>query len=339
MATTRKTASKTVTKKDLAEAVEPVKTELVEEAATTLKPEKIRGKAAKKEILTKADADASANVSQCIEGLRNAVNAELADLSAKLSAETAKYLNLQSAIELKEAELKQIYDIDSEATSLLALIEAHRIKEDEFKQEEAKWKSDFAETKIEAEAELEAEKEETRTRHERQKEEYEYNWKRECERSRTELEDELAALRRTIASERQAFDDETAKRITELDVREKHISQNEELLASLQQEAEDFPETMQRELDKACKSLETRLKEEFSMKEQLMQKGFEGDKNVNEAKIASLKEIVDSQSKQMAELAQRQEKAYDKVQDIATKAVANCGKTIFAQPQEPPHSN
>lgn len=96
---------------------------------------------------------------------------------------------------------------------------------------------------------------------------------------------------------------------------------------------------MQKGLDKACKSLEARLKDEFSMREQLLQKGFEGDKNVNEAKIASLKEIVESQAKQMVELAQRQEKAYDKVQDIATKAVANCGKTIFAQPQEPPHSN
>jgi len=338
MATSRKTTSKTVTKKDLAEAVEPVKAELVEEAATTLKPEKIREKAVKKEILAKADEDSSTNVMQCIEALRNAVNAQLADLAAKLSAETAKYLNLQSAIQLKEAELKQIYDIDSEATSLLALIEAQRIKEEEFKQEEAKWKADFAEEKAEAEAELEAKTEDARKLQERKKEEYEYNWKRECERKRTELEDELTALRRNIASERQTFDDESARRSAELDLREKEISQKEELLATLQQEAEEFPETLQKEVDKACKSLEARLKAEFAMKDQLMQKGFEGDKNVYEAKIASMKEIVDSQAKQLVELAQRQEKAYNQVQDIATKAVANCGKTIFAQTQEPQHA-
>jgi len=338
MAITRKTPSKTVTKKDLAEAVEPVKAELVEEAATTLKPEKIREKAVKAEILSKADEDSSGNVTQCIEALRNAVNAELGDLSAKLSAETAKYLNMQSAIVLKEAELKQIYDIDSEATSLLALIEAQRSKEEEFKQDEAKWKADFAETKAEAEAELAAKTEETRKLHERKKEEYEYNWKRECDRKRTELEDELAVLRRNIASERQAFDDETAKRVAELDVREKEISQKEELLASLQQASEEFPQTLQKEVDKACKALEARLKAENSMKEQLMQKGFDGDKNVYEAKIASMKEALDSQAKQLVELGQRQEKAYSQVQDIATKAVANCGKTIFAPAPEPPHA-
>ena len=74
------------------------------------------------------------------------------------------------------------------------------------------------------------------------------------------------------------------------------------------------------------------------MKEQLLQKGFEGDKNVYEAKIASMKETADNQAKQLVELAQRQEKAYNQVQDIATKAVANCGKTIFAPQQEPTYA-
>ena len=334
----RKTSTKTTTKKDLKEAVDPVQTALSENEENVLNPEKIRETAIRKEIYEKADSAVSADIAVCVDALKNAICRELSDLSSKLETEAAKYKNLQEALKLKEAELKQIYDIDAAASSLLALIEAHRMKREEFEAEEAKWTSDFAGKKLEAEAQFAQETAEAEKKRKREQEEYDYNWKRECERKKILLEDELSRLRKNIAAEKSEFDAATEKKTAELDAREADISSKEEAFARLEMQVADFPAAIDAAVIKARSELSDKLNQEFALKEQLLSKDFEGDKKVFESKIASLKELVDTQAKQIEELTVRQEKAYEKVQDIATKAVANCGKTIFAHAQES-HSN
>lgn len=116
-----------------------------------LNPEKIRETVIWKEIYEKADSAVSVDIVECVDALKNANCRELSDLSSKLEAEATKYKNLQEALKLKEAELKQIYDIDAAASSLPALIEAHRMKQEEFEVAEAKWASDFVTKKLDTE--------------------------------------------------------------------------------------------------------------------------------------------------------------------------------------------
>lgn len=66
-------------------------------------------------------------------------------------------------------------------------------------------------------------------------------------------------------------------------------------------------------VSKARFELSDKLNQEFALKEQLFSKDFEGDKKVFESKLASLKELVDTQTKQVEEPTVRQEKAYEKV--------------------------
>ncbi len=54
----------------------------------------------------------------------------------------------------------------------------------------------------------------------------------------------------------------------------------------------------------------------------MLVKGFEGEKNVFLTKISALESLVKDQAKQIEKLNGQQEKAYEKVQDIASKAVA-----------------
>ncbi|MCI6287407.1 MAG: hypothetical protein MR727_01575, partial [Lentisphaeria bacterium] len=91
---------------------------LSENEENVLNPEKIRETAIRKEIYEKADSAVSADIAVCVDALKNAICRELSDLSSKLETEAAKYKNLQEALKLKEAELKQIYDIDAAASSL-----------------------------------------------------------------------------------------------------------------------------------------------------------------------------------------------------------------------------
>ena len=63
-------------------------------------------------------------------------------------------------------------------------------------------------------------------------------------------------------------------------------------------------------VSKARFELSDKLNQEFALKEQLFSKDF---KKVFESKLASLKELVDTQTKQVEEPTVRQEKAYEKV--------------------------
>ena len=256
----RKTSTKTTTKKDLKEAVDPVQTALSENEENVLNPEKIRETAIRKEIYEKADSAVSADIAVCVDALKNAICHELSDLSSKLETEAAKYKNLQEALKLKEAELKQIYDIDAAASSLLALIEAHRMKREEFEAEEAKWTSDFAGKKLEAEAQFAQETAEAEKKRKREQEEYDYNWKRECERKKILLEDELSRLRKNIAAEKSEFDAATEKRTAELDAREADISSKEEAFARLEMQVADFPAAIDAAVIKARSELSDKLR-------------------------------------------------------------------------------
>ena len=83
-------------------------------------------------------------------------------------------------------------------------------------------------------------------------------------------------------------------------------------------------------VEKAENALRTRLNGEFDLREKLSQKDFDGDRKVLEARLAALQSQNDALMKQLEDVTARQEKAYAQVQDIATKAVANCGKTVIA---------
>ncbi len=57
-----------------------------------------------------------------------------------------------------------------------------------------------------------------------------------------------------------------------------------------------------------------------------LQKEFEGERNVLKGKIESLEQLVKDQAKRIEALSAQQEKAYEKVQDIANKAVSGAGE-------------
>ncbi len=57
-------------------------------------------------------------------GLKAEIGKMLADISDRLASESAKFLQVQKAVESKEREIKELYGIEKSAVSLAALIEA-----------------------------------------------------------------------------------------------------------------------------------------------------------------------------------------------------------------------
>ena len=59
---------------------------------------------------------------------------------------------------------------------------------------------------------------------------------------------------------------------------------------------------------------------------------FEGEKNVLKGRIESLETMVKLQTTQIEELSRKHEQAYEKVQDIANRAVAAAKREIVSVP-------
>ncbi|MEI8244415.1 MAG: hypothetical protein WCI51_01215 [Lentisphaerota bacterium] len=310
------------TKKELMEAYLAAKEASEKRLQEELKPEKVREEHRKAETIKTADTIAAEDVLSHINSLKSAIAKELGDLAEKLDVEANKYRKLQDAVGIKEDELRRIYEIDAAASALAALVESHRQKKLEYETEESEMVAAFERQKQEFQIAAKEEKDAFEKAGKRAKEEFEYNWKREQEQKRNALKDELAALEKQISQKEAAFEQAVAERETVLAQRDAELSEREKILSDLQSKVDAFPETLENAVAKAVKETASKLQSEFSMKEALLNKGFEGDRNVYEARINGLETTVTSQARQIEEISSRQEKAYEKVQDIAARAVA-----------------
>ncbi|MEJ2726875.1 MAG: hypothetical protein P8175_20025 [Deltaproteobacteria bacterium] len=66
-----------------------------------------------------------------------------------------------------------------------------------------------------------------------------------------------------------------------------------------------------------------------------MESRFEGEKNVLSSRIESLEKQLKSQDAQIADLSRKHELAYEKVQDIANRAVAAAKREYIPFPVQP----
>ena len=249
----------------------------------------------------------------------------LTQISDKLEDEVNRLNGIQKAIDIKEDELKELYEIEKSAAALAALIEAQNQKRQEFESEMAVKKEDLMQEIETTRAEWKKEKEtyemETKEqssaekkKREREKEEFQYAFKREQELLKDEFEDEKAKLEREIQLKREQMEKELAER-------GKAVSEKEEELNELRQKVGAFPKELETAINKAVKETTERITAEAKNREQLMNKEFEGEKGVFTTRIESLEKTVKGQSEQIAKLSAQLEKSYQKVEDIAVKAI------------------
>ena len=67
---------------------------------------------------------------------------------------------------------------------------------------------------------------------------------------------------------------------------------------------------------------------QLSKKEKLLVKGFEGEINVLKTKLMAFDTLAKEQTKQIDKLNSQQENAYEKIQDIANKAVSGAAERL-----------
>jgi len=206
------------TKKELLEAYEEAKERFESLSKDLLDAEKARKRLEKKMAAATADAQAAQDPLKRLQDLRGTISRELTDLAERFETEIETYRKIQSAIETKNEELNTIYEVETAASDLAALIDAQRVKKEQFEREMQDQKSAFEVEMEDQKSTFEVEMEEIRTQwqrekadrdrrvkeqaealdkqRQREKEEYEYTFARDKAQRKNALDDELQTLRK-----------------------------------------------------------------------------------------------------------------------------------------------
>jgi hypothetical protein len=338
------------TKKEMLDLIETLKNEIKNKEKENLNPEKIKQEAKQKSIVEDSDKIVDAALTTHIHQLKVSINKELTTLSDKLEAEAGKYENLKNAIEIKEAELNEIYGIEKASAELAIILEAQKSAREDFEREMHDKKEQSENELIEKKIRLENEIRETKEQWEKEKaalqfieketknniekerkrenEEYAYQLKRRRQLEENKLADDLEKLEKELALKNVDFDKKYQEKTIELNEREKEVSEREMKMKELQDKVNSFPTELDASVKSAVQETKERLTADFTQKEKLLQKGFEGEINVLTAKISAFETLVKEQTKQIEKLNLQQEKAYEKVQDIANKAVSGAAERL-----------
>ena len=321
------------TKKEIIESFNLLKKRFEEQAKAELKPEKVKKEREEKEIVKIADKVASESAITKINDLKVEIGNALSDISGKLETEKERYNTINNAIIIKEKELEELFEIEKSAFTLAALIEAQKLKKLEYENEmldrKRELEDEIESTKIRWEKEqqqhaaliMEQKKEEEKIR-KRDKEEYEYSFSREKELKKSKVNDEIRELEKKIKNKKEEFEKQVADKEDDLLQREIAVSEREKAVEDLQKKVDAFPAEMENQVNKMVKVATDALKAEVKMNEELIIKGYEGEKNVSITKIESLEKVVTAQKRQIEILSKQIDGAYSKVQDIAVKAVS-----------------
>ncbi|MDR3553842.1 MAG: hypothetical protein P4L55_03720 [Syntrophobacteraceae bacterium] len=327
----------TSTKKEILDAYNNLLKTLQTKAQTELKPEKAKAEREKQEVVQSADALSTHSVIKTVNELISETTRAFSDIALKLEGETERYNKLKRAIEIKEAELRELFEIEKSAFTMAALFEAQKLQKVTFEDEMARRKElldqEISQTKAGWDSqkkqyteELKDQKEQEEKRRRREKEEYEYKLAREREQKINALTDEITQLERELREKREEFDRQTKGKEVELGEREQAVSEREKVMNDLQKMVDGFPGELETSVAKAVHEATTKISSEAAKNEQLLLKGFEGDKNVLQARIDAFEQVIATQTKQIDRLTEQMESAYGKVQDIAIRAVAGPGR-------------
>lgn len=317
--------STTSTKHEILEAYNALLKEVDQRKEVELAPEKMREEKRAKEVVQVADSLASEGVVRGINDLKLELGRVLSQVSDKLEEEVNKYRTIQKAIEFKEKEVKELYEIERSASTLAALIEAQNQKRQVFESEMVARKEELILDIETTRAEWEKEKKERETaakvfdaeekkKREREKEEFRYAFDREQQLAKDKFGDEKANLEKEIRTTRERMEKELAER-------EKVLAEGETELSELRKTAAALPKEMEEAVNRAVKETSQRMALEAKGREELLKKEFDGQRNVLTTRIESLEKTVADQAQHVAKLSQQLEQAYQKVQDIALKAV------------------
>lgn len=307
-------------KETLAEAEKQV-AERTEES----RPEEKLQARADQEAISAAEAISTEGVVKSIADLKASVSKTLTQLADRLEEEVGKYAQIQRAVAVKNAELQDIYGIQRSAATLLAMIEAQERKHEQMERTLGEQKEQLQREIADLRAQWENEQQQheaqekerdagEQKRRQREQDEYRYTFAREQKQARDGFADEMAKAQKELAARKTQAEQSVKDR-------EEALAAREQELQSLRQRVQQFPSDLEAAVTKAVTEARQRMEQDAKGRQELLEKGFAGEKNVLAARVAALEQTVKEQTGRASSLQQQAEKAYQQVQEIAVRAI------------------
>lgn len=227
-----------------------------------------------------------------ITNLRANINNTFYDLSNKLTEEVEKLNGIRKIIAEENERLESVYQIKSQADTLLKLLEV-----------QAQRKNDFEKKMADAEEKLQLEIDSRKKRLVQEEEEYNYTTK--LKRRKEELDYEL----------------KREERERELLEREKIIAQKETYIKDLEVKAAKFPGELEKAVFEAKKQTRERVEKESAIASSLREKEAEKEQALAQLHIAGFEKTTAAQADQITNLEKQLAVANQKAQDLALKIV------------------
>jgi hypothetical protein len=253
-------------------------------------------------------------VVQRISGLGLEISKAMADVSGKLVEEVERLSAVREAVGLERAELERLHKIDVAATALDQMVQDHAREKERLEAEIAEQRAAWERESGEVERERKEQEDNLKKARAREIEEYEY--KKNLERKKAQDKyDEDQRLQEKKNKERQ----ETLEKNWQL--RETALKEQEQELLRLRKEAQDFPETVKTESEKAAALASKAAERKFEQEILLLKKEADTEKRLSSLQVKTLEDTIAGQAAQIAALQKQVEEAKQQVQDIALKAI------------------
>lgn len=247
-----------------------------------------------------------------------------------------QYLNLEAAIETKKKELQEMYNIEKEASTFTALVNAHKDKEEELKTEYALKEKTAVEALERRKAEIEAEiasllenhkakinkcndeeeerKAEIKKARLREEEEYEYS----RDRKRKLDEDQWADERNARISEMEELEASVMRREEAVSVREEKISEMEEQIKAI-------PGLVEEARQEGIKKGKTDAEKSHAFEKRHMETEFSYQKKDLEGQVERLQTDLAAEKALNTSLQNKLDGAYAQMRELAADTVKSNG--------------
>lgn len=238
-----------------------------------------------------------------VSGLQVNVQNTLANLSSSLTNKVQQLSQMDTAIELKEQRLQELYGIENMAITLDEMKAQRELEEQQANAQR------IERNKQAADEELERQK-----KYKREQDDYDY----QCAVARKKWKDDFDAEVANAKRNEEARKEMLARAWHE---REMALKSQEQHLADLQKQVSEFDSRLKTEVAKAEKIIENTVKRDYEHKIALLTKDAESDKHSNLIKNSAYEMTIKGLEEQIKDFKTQLISARNDAKDVATQAL------------------
>lgn len=250
----------------------------------------------------------------------------------KLELELNVLSDINSAIKIKKAELKEVFDIEKNAYTLAALVNSQSEIRENFEKEMNEKRStldkllsdtmsQITEKKLEFSAEQNkviAELKEVRKKDET---EYNYNFSRLKKIAEDNFQDEMTKKRKELEEEVEQSKKDITEKVRAVELKLSEIALMEKEFADMHEKINQFPAILETAVKEAEKKGKDAASQSYAFETRYIKKENEGTIALLESKLEAAATLLNDEKEKSKALAARLDEAYTRLETLAAKTV------------------